>query len=295
MKKMKKLCSISLVVMLMMSLTMLNASAEEVEAPEPEEITTTDTEEVEAELDTVTPVVAILDNMALQTVLDAGIKQGKILDISPYYTGDMEDLDITITNGDALVKGSEILFTTAGTIDFTVEDGVMAPGLFSVTVVANPITGLAFDKTEATIAIGKSVDLLISLVPEDGYLPDALSIVATYEGKGRVKIEGIVDENNPDYIIGYRVSGVAAGVVTIRLEDADGTLTPAIATITVQGGSITGVSTDPTITPTSTINSKKVPATGDSTTMSAYVTLLFTSVAMAGYVVLAKKRNLLNK
>lgn len=291
MKKIQKLCSVLLIVMLMLSLTTLNASAEAVEDTNTDEITdeiqsTSEDEEttVEDEEDIIDSVT--FDDAKLQSDLANGVKQGHLLDLSKYYDGDIENLIVEVTNNNALCSNKGVLFTTAGDVTFTVDDGVNPKYTFTTVVTANLATALSLGETEVSIAVGETKDLYISLVPEDGWLEKDLQITAFYEGTGEIDIKGIPDPENANYIVGYTIKGVTAGTVTLTLSDKAGNLDPAVVKINIMNGTITGK-------PAGTVvgNTKSTVATGDVTSTFTYFSMLTASVVI-GYIALTKKCSL---
>jgi hypothetical protein len=309
MKKLKKkLCMLFVVMLMLSTLTMVNTSAfeggtingtensdelaEEKEAEVDSEQNELADADVAMESDDIESKRTPYDTEALIDALKAGVKQGSYLNMADYYTGNVEELEIDFIEGRAHVEGPQILFTTAGKVSFLVKDNTEEYGIFTVEVVANTITQITFDKTEAAIVIGESVDLIIS-VSEDRWSDDSLSITATYEGTGSVDLEAIADENNANYTI--RVHGVSAGSgrIVVDIEESDST--PAVANITILGGTITP-NGEHTAQPLGTLEfTNSVPATNDTTITTMYTTMLGTSVLTLGYIYLTKKRNMLKR
>lgn len=306
----KKLCMLFVVMLMLSTLTMVNTSAfegetindiensdgpviaEEKEADVNSEQNELADADVAMESDDIESKRTPYDTEALSDALKAGVKQGSYLNMADYYTGNVEELEIDFIEGRAHLEGSQILFNTTGTVSFLVKDNTEEYGIFTVEVVANTITEITFDKTEAAIVIGESVDLIIS-VPEDGWSDDSLSITATYEGTGSVDLEAIADGNNANYTI--RVHGVSAGSGRIVVDIEESDVIPAVANITILGGTITP-NGERTAQPTGTLEfTSSVPATNDTTRTAIYTTMLGTSVLTLGCIYLTKKRNMLKK
>ena len=305
----KKLCMLFVVMLMLSTLTVVNTSAFEggtindiensdgqVIAEEKEaEVNSEQNELAEADVeesDDIESKRSTYDTEALNDALKAGVRQGSYLNVADYYTGNVEELEIDFIEGRAHLEGSQILFNTTGTVSFLVKDNTVEYDIFTVEVVANTITEITFDKTEAAIVIGESVDLIIS-VPEDGWSDDSLSITTTYEGTGSVRLEAIADENNANYTI--RVHGVSAGSGRIVVDIEESDVTPAVANITILGGTITP-NGELAAQPTGTLEfTSSVPATNDTTRTAIYTTMLGTSVLTLGYIYLTKKRNMVKK
>lgn len=314
MKELKKFCMLFVIMLMVSSLTMIHAGAfigEDIN-----EITNTDEEVISGEqealelnaeqndlgnAETETEIqshdiqtkVTTFDVDAFNDALKTGVTQASYLDLADYYDGDADHLEIEFIKGRAYTDGARIFFNTAGTVSFIVTDRTETVGTFTVEVVANPILGIAFDKMEATIVIGESVDFIISILPEDGRAESDLTLSATYEGTGSVRLEAILDESNAGYIIGYRAYGVSAGSGKLIVNIEDDEYIPAIADITVLGGTITPITNVQSTAHLETMSF--APATNDTTTTAIYTTMLGASVLTLGYIYLTKKRNLLKR
>ncbi|MFV0396270.1 MAG: hypothetical protein ACK5LC_18115 [Coprobacillaceae bacterium] len=214
---------------------------------------------------------------------------------------------------DTTIVGLEIYFIAPGAVDITIEYDGVTIDTYSVTVEELPIiTGLSFDKNEATLAVGESVDLYYDFLPLDGYyMPEGAldaygDLYLEYSYTSNVKVEPILltedeinDLNNEGgraartdetYFVGVRVTALAAGTATITLQDENGVLDLAVATITINNSSIT-----PTTPATPTASTSNVVATGDATNFSVHTAMLAVSVLGLGYVIYTKKRNALEK
>jgi hypothetical protein len=216
------------------------------------------------------------DSTSLEEYLTTEMKQGDTLDLASYYTGD-GTLSITVLSGTAQVDVTNLWFTSEGTVTFMVQDELQEYGTYTVTVISNVVPSLSFDKTTVNIVKGETVTLLLKFVPQDSLIVSNIyEIIFTYEGTGKVEIEEITDENNTN-IIGYRITGVSSGTITLKANVKDSTNEPAVVTVNVLGGTITPNNIEEAVATLS--NVKLGPATSDSMPISIYVILIVISIS----------------
>lgn len=239
---------------------------------------------------------------ALRADLAEGVRQGTVIDVLDYYNQD-SGLSV-ISSGGALttpVFPSQILLFRVGKVEFRVTDGVKSED-FEVNVLEHPVTGLTFDKTEATIGVGESIDFLIDFVPEDGwdneFLGKGLEVSVNYEGTSYVFLSKMFNDDG-DYV-GVTLTGVTAGtgeLVAYVIDESgniDENYNPAVATINVGSGQVDPMDATPVVDTTARGEAPSTVNTGDSTLLNAYVTTGMLSLA-ALTIMYTKKRNLNSK
>lgn len=249
---------------------------------------------------------------ALRADLAEGVRQGTVIDVLDYYDQD-SGLSV-ISKGDALTTTyfpSQILFFRVGEVAFTVTDGEKSED-FNTTVLYYPVTGLTFDKTEATIGVGESVDILIDFVPEDGWddafltedeygnitLGEGLNLSIEYEGTSYVFLSRMF--NDAGDFVGVTLRGVTAGTgelvayVTDESGNIDENYNPAVATINVGSGQVDPMDATPVVDTTAKGEAPSTVNTADSTLLNVYVTTGMLSLA-ALTIMYTKKRNINSK
>jgi hypothetical protein len=292
-----------------------DVDAEEVDA-EDVDAEDVDADEEEEDNQVIDNGIEGLDTIALRADLAEGVRQGTVIDVLDYY--DQDSGLYVISEGGALTTPyfpSQILFFRVGEVAFTVTDGEKSEE-FNATVLYYPVTGLTFDKTEATIGVGESVDILIDFVPEDGWdnafltedeygnitFGDGLSLSIEYEGTSYVFLSRMF--NDAGDFIGVTLTGVTAGTgeliayVTDESGDMNENYNPAVATINVGSGQVDPIDATPDATPVVDTTAKGEAAstvnTADSTLLNVYVTTGMLSLA-ALTIMYTKKRNLNSK
>lgn len=253
-----------------------------------------------------------LNTEALRADLAEGVRQGTVIDVLDYYDQD-SGLSVIVSGG-ALTTPffpSQILLFRVGKVEFTVTDGVKSEG-FEVTVLEHPVTGLTFDKTEVTIGVGESVDILIDFVPEDGWdnsfltedeygnitFGDGLSLSIEYEGTSYVFLSRMF--NDAGDFVGVTLTGVTAGTgeLVAYVTDESGNMNenydPAVATINVGSGQVEPMDATPVVDTTARGESPSTVNTADSTLLNVYVTTGMLSLAALA-IMYTKKRNLNSK
>lgn len=283
---MKKLSTVLLTLVFAFSFSIASVSAAE------DEVTGEETPVEEG----ITPAAAEdFDTTNFIDFVTEGIKQGYYIDIADFYYG-LGEISVTVDPLDTEkveLDGTEMTFIAeGGTVTFTVTDGESVWGPFTANIIANPVTAITFDKTEATVTVGEYVDFYFEYLPEDGWLVDDVELLASLDGTGEADIEVIPDPENEGFIIGYRVYGVTAGTLTLTVEATNMTtleeLIPGTATITIVEPEDT-TPVEPPVAPVEDVPADVVP-TGDTTMANTYSMLAVLSVAALGYLVYSNKK-----
>lgn len=241
------------------------------------------------------------DTKALEAYLAEGVRQGTIIDVLDYYDQD-SGLTVTSTTGDALTFTSQILLYKVGEVNFTVSDGEKSED-FKANVLEYPVTGLTFDKTEVTIGVGESVDMLLNIVPEDGWdddliLGDGLVVLFEYNGTSNVVVSRKFSDTGE--FVGFTLRGLTAGTgeLVAYVADEHGNIdenySPAVATINVGSGQVDPMDATPEVDTTAKGESPSAVNTADSTLLNVYVTSGMLSLAALA-IIYTKKRNITSK
>lgn len=278
--------------------------AEEVDADEIDE-----DDEEEEDNQVIDNGIEGLNTEALRADLAEGVRQGTIIDVLDYYD---QDSGLSVTSkGGAFIKASQILLFRVGEVTFIVTDGVKSED-FKVNVLKYPVTGLTFDKTEASIGVGESVDILIDFVPEDGWdesflkedeygnitLGDGLKLSIKYEGTSYVFISNLFNDSGE--VVGVTLTGVTAGTgelvayVIDESRNMNENYNPAVATINVGSGQVEPMDATPIVDTTARGEAPSTVNTADSTLLNVYVTTGMLSLAALA-IMYTKKRNLNSK
>ena len=247
---------------------------------------------------------------ALREDLADGVRQGTIIDVLDYFDQNYDqvsELTVDAPEGGALISSSRILLFRIGNVEFTVSDG-KSTEKFEVEVLEHPVTGLSFDKTEATIGVGESVDMLIDFVPEDGWddafateedgiitIGEGLNLSVEYEGSAIVSLTRITDDEGN--FMGVRVTGrtTGSGELTAFITDEYGNINEdyqtAVATINVASGEVNPIDYTPPVTPVTPVAEGEAATavnTADSMLLNIYVAAGMLS--LAALVVVYKKK-----